>query len=178
MLSFYLAGMNPVDLLNCKKSSFRDGHISFIRQKTNKQGQRKVRTIVLPVVSEAKKIITKYSGSEEYLLCFMDGRKDYHSFMKKADKTLKTIGPSEKVKDKAGKLRKMEYHPILPNITLYTARYTFGSIAANDLDISERTIGMCLGHSWAKNVTSRYMANDQGKIDNAVRRVVEYVGQE
>lgn len=178
MLSFYLAGMNPVDLLNCKKSSFRDGHISFVRQKTNKQGQRKVRTIVLPVVSEAKKIITKYSGSEDYLLCFMDGRKDYHSFMKKADKTLKTIGPSEKVKDKAGKLRKMEYHPILPNITLYTARYTFGSIAANDLDISERTIGMCLGHSWAKNVTSRYMANDQGKIDNAVRRVVEYVGQE
>ena len=68
----------------------------------------------------------------------------------------------------------MEYRPICPNITLYSARYSFGSIAANDLDISERTIGMCLGHSWAKNVTSRYMATDQRKIDSAVKRVVGF----
>ena len=79
------------------------------------------------------------------------------------------------VPDKIGRMRKVVYHPILPNITLYTALYTFGSIAANDLDISERTIGMCLGHSWSKNVTSRYMAHDQRKVDDAVQRIADYV---
>ena len=66
------------------------------------------------------------------------------------------------------------YEPICPDITLYSARYSFGSIAANDLDISERTIGMCLGHSWANSVTCRYIANDQNKIDKAVKAVIDF----
>lgn len=178
MLSFYLAGINPVDLLNCKRDSVKNGHLTFVRQKTNKQGVRKIRSIVIPVVDEALCIMNRYKSKDGWLLSFMDGRADYHSFLKKANEALKKIGTCEKVADRLGKCRKIEYHPILPDITMYTARYTFGSIAANDLDISERTIGMCLGHSWSKNVTSRYMAYDQGKIDKAVRRVVEFVGQQ
>lgn len=176
MLSFYLAGINPVDLLSLKADVMKDGHISFIRQKTNRQGQKKIRTITLPVVDEALAIINRYKSKEGNLLCFMDGRTDYHSFAKKCNEALKKVGTQEIVPDKIGRMRKVVYHPILPNITLYTARYTFGSIAANDLDISERTIGMCLGHSWSKNVTSRYMAHDQRKVDMAVKRVVEFVG--
>jgi integrase len=176
MLSFYLAGMNPVDLLMCRADAVKDGHLSFVRRKTNKQGVKKIRTVVIPVVDEALAIIRKYPSRGDYLLGFMDGRQDYHSFMKKCNEALKKVGTQEIVKDKAGRMRKVVYHPILPHITLYTARYTFGSIAANDLDISERTIGMCLGHSWSKNVTARYMAHDQRKVDMAVRRVAEYVG--
>ena len=176
MLSFYLAGMNPVDLLTCRAEAVRDGHLTFVRQKTNKEGQKKVRTTTLPVVGEAQAIIDRYKSGEGWLLSFMDGREDYHSFVKKANAALKKIGTSEKVADRTGRLRKVLYHPILPDITMYTARYTFGSIAANDLDISERTIGLCLGHSWSKAVTSRYISNDQRRIDMAVRRVVEYVG--
>ena len=175
MLSFYLAGINPADLLQMRSDALKDGHLRFVRQKTNKEGTRKVRTIVLPVVDEARKIIEKYPSREGYVLGFMDGRQDYRSFIKKCNEALKKVGTSEIVPDKIGRMRKVEYHPILPNITLYTARYTFGSIAANDLDISERTIGMCLGHSWSKNVTSRYISHDQRKVDTAVQRVVEYV---
>lgn len=175
MLSFYLAGINPVDLLNCKSDAVKNGHISFVRQKTNKQGIRKIRQIIIPVVEEAQRIIDRYKSRDGWLLSFMDERTDYHSFVKKANEALKKIGTSEKVEDKLGKMRKVKYHPLFPDITLYTARYTFGSIAANELDISERTIGMCLGHSWSKNVTSRYMAYDQAKIDKAVRSVVDYV---
>lgn len=177
MLSFYLAGINPVDLLLCKAESVKGGHLSFVRRKTDKEGQKKIRVIVLPVVAEAAAILRKYKSTDGWLLSFMDGRADYRSFLKKANDALKKIGPSEKVADKVGKLRKVEYHPILPDITMYTARYSFGSIAANELDISERTIGMCLGHSWSKNVTSRYMANDQRKIDDAVRKVVRFVSR-
>lgn len=173
-LSFYLAGINPVDLLSLRQEDYRDGHISFVRTKTNKQGANKIRTITLPVLPEAQEIIDRYPSEEGWLTGFMDCRNSYRSFARACNDALQKVGPSRKVKDKVGKLRKMEYEPICPEITLYSARYSFGSIAANDLDISERTIGMCLGHSWAKNVTSRYMATDQRKIDNAVKRVVGY----
>jgi len=174
-LSFYLAGINPVDLLQMKADAVSNGHVSFVRTKTNKQGARTIRTTTLPVLPEAQEIIDRYPSREGWLLGFMDCRNDYRSFARVCNDALQKVGPSWKVRDKAGKLRKMEYSPICPGITLYSARYSFGSIAANDLDISERTIGMCLGHSWSKNVTCRYMAHDQRKVDDAVRRVVEYV---
>ena len=175
MLSFYLAGMNPVDLLTLRKDAVKGGHVSFVRQKTNKEGAKKIRTIVLPLVDEARSIIGRYPGGDCYLLGFMDGRKDYHSFMKKCNEALKKIGTKELVPDKTGRLRKVKYHALFPDLTLYSARYTFGSIAANDLDISEQTIGRCLGHSWTKHVTARYIAHDQRKVDDAVRRVADYV---
>lgn len=178
MLSFYLAGINPVDLLICKADAVKGGHLSFVRKKTDKEGKKSIHTIVLPVVPQASEILSRYKSKEGWLLSFMDGRADYHSFLKKCNEGLKKIGDSHKEPDKVGKLRKIVYEPLFPDITMYTARYTFGSIAANDLDISERTIGMCLGHSWSKNVTSRYMANDQRKVDNAVSRVVEFVSRE
>lgn len=175
MLSFYLAGINPVDLLSLKKDDVRDGHVTFVRQKTNKQGAKKIRPIVLPVVEEAQRIIDRYPSKDGYLLGFMDGRSDYHSFMKSCVMALKKVGDTEIVADKLGRMRKVVYKPLFPNITLYSARYSFASIAANDLDISEQTIGMCLGHSWSKHVTARYISHDQRKVDNAVRRVAEYV---
>ena len=174
-LSFYLAGINPVDLLSLKADCIKDGHLSFIRKKTNKEGVAKVRTITLPVLPEAQEIINRYPSREGWLVSFMDCRNDYHSFSRQANEALQKVGRSWKVKDKVGKLRKMEYEPICPGITLYSARYSFGSIAANDLDISEQTIARCLGHAWSKQVTARYIANDQRKIDNAVKRVVDYV---
>lgn len=178
MLSFYLAGINPGDLLLLGNKCIKDGHISFVRRKTDKQGAKKIRTIILPVVNEALDIIKKYPSRDGYLLGFMDGRVDYHSFVKKCNEALKKVGTKEIVPDKIGRMRKVVYHPLFPDITLYTARYSFGSIAANDLDISEQTIGQCLGHSWSKHVTTRYIAHDQRKVDNAVKRVVEYINKQ
>lgn len=173
-LSFYLAGINPVDLLSLKADCIKDGHLSFVRKKTDKEGCTKIRIITLPVLPEAQAIISRYPSKEGWLLGFMDCRNDYRSFCRVCNDALQKVGPSWKVKDKVGKLRKMEYAPICPNITLYSARYSFGSIAANDLDISERTIGMCLGHSWSKNVTTRYISADQKKIDTAIKKVIGF----
>ena len=41
--------------------------------------------------------------------------------------------------------------------------------------IPEQTIGQCLGHSWSRHVTARYIAHDQRKVDDAVRRVVALI---
>ena len=165
MLSFYLAGVNVGDLL--LSPGLKDGRFVFRRQKTGQY-------VDLPVVPEARRIIEKYKG-RDHLLSVMDGRADYHSFMRRWNIALKKIGTQEVVPDKIGKRRKIIYHPLFPDITTYTARYTFASIAANDLDISEVQIGRCLGHSWSKTVTARYIADDRSKVDMVVRRVAEYV---
>lgn len=176
-LSFYLAGINPVDLLSLKADAIQDGHITFVRKKTDKEGSSTVRKITLPVMPEAQAIIDKYPSKEGWLLGMMDGRKSYHSFVRVANDALQKVGESWIVPDKVGKMRKVEYNPVCEHITLYSARYTFGTIAANELDISERTIGMCLGHSWSRNVTNRYIAHDQRKVDETVRRVIEFVNE-
>lgn len=171
-LSVYFAGINAGDLLLCK--GLTNGRMVFVRRKTDKKGAVKVKAINLPVYPEAKAIIKKYKG-KDYLLNVMDKLKDYHTFTQHWDKALKKIGEKEIVPDKLGRMRKVEYHPLFPNITTYSARYTFASVAANDIDISERTIGKCLGHAWSKEVTARYISSDQKKIDDAVRKVIDYL---
>lgn len=179
MLSFYLAGINPCDLLLLRKEAIIDNHITFVRQKTNKQGAKKIRKITLPIVKEAWEIIDKYPSKEGYVIGMMDGRKDYRSFIKECNKALKKIGTSDVVPDKVGKKRKIVYHPLFPNLTLYVARYSFASIAANDLDVSEQVVGQCLGHSWChSHVTARYISHDQKKIDKTVLRVSEFLNSE
>ena len=63
--------------------------------------------------------------------------------------------------------------PILPNLTVYSARYTFASIGA-ELEIPRETIALCLGHSWA-DVTSHYISYNTKRIDDAVRKIIDYV---
>lgn len=166
MLSFYLGGVNAGDLLLCK--GLKNGRFVEKRQKTGE-------LIDVPVCEEALQIIEKYKG-KNYLLCVMDGYKDYHDFTSRWDRALKKIGTTEIVPDKVGRRRKVVYHPLFPSITTYTARYTFASIAANDLEIPTETIGKCLGHAWSKNtVTARYISDDRRKVDKAFEKVIRYV---
>ena len=166
MLSFYLGGVNAGDLLLCR--GLKNGRFVEKRQKTGE-------LIDVPVCAEALQIIEKYKG-KNYLLCVMDGYKDYHDFTSRWDRALKKIGTTEIVPDKVGRRRKVVYHPLFPSITTYTARYTFASIAANDLEIPTETIGKCLAHAWSKNtVTARYISDDRRKVDQAFEKVVGLV---
>ena len=165
MLSFYLCGINVGDMLLLTKKSIRGERIVYERQKTG-------RLYDIPLIPEAKEIFAKYQG-ENYLLNIMDTIKDYHTFTQHWNKALKKIGTKEIVPDKVGKLRKIVYHPILPNLTSYTARYTFASLGA-ELDIPRETIALCLGHAWS-DVTSHYVHYDRRKIDEAVRKIVDFV---
>ena len=72
-----------------------------------------------------------------------------------------------------GWLRKVVWHPIAEGMTVYTARYTFASIGA-ELEIPRETIALCLGHSWA-DVTDHYIAYGTKRIDDAVRKIIDYV---
>ena len=172
-LSAYLGGVNFGDLLLCK--GLTGGRFVFVRRKTDKVNARHVDRIDLPVSPEAMAIINRYKG-RRYLLNIMERVRDYATFTQHCDKALKKIGPQHREKDKWGAMRKIVYEPLFPALTTMSARYTFASVAANELDIPDRTIGMCFGHAWTKEVTSRYISRDQRKIDDAVLRVSAYLG--
>lgn len=173
-LSTYLGGVNAGDLLLCK--GLTKGRFVYVRRKTDKVNAQSIQSISIPVCKEAMAIINKYKG-KDYLLDVMDGMTDYHTFVQHWNKALKKIGEVEVVPDKVGKLRKLAYKPLFPSLTTYSARYTFASVAANELDISEAVVAKCLGHSWSKQVTARYISHDQKKIDDAVFKVVEHLNK-
>lgn len=165
MLSFYLCGINPVDLLNLKKGNLKNGRITYKRAKTG-------RLYDIPVCEEAMKIIERYRG-KDWLLCPLDSYKDYKDFNHHWNDALKKMGEISIWPDKLGKMRKVMYKPIAEGMTVYTARYTFASIGA-ELDIPREIIALCLGHAWT-DVTSHYINYDNKKIDDAVKKIVGYV---
>lgn len=61
----------------------------------------------------------------------------------------------------------------LPDISLYWARHTWATMAA-ELDIPKETIAAALGHS-QNSVTDVYIRFDNRKIDAANRKVLDYV---
>jgi integrase len=67
--------------------------------------------------------------------------------------------------------------PILPNITSYASRHTWATLAA-ELDIPKETISAGLGHNIGSDVTSIYIKFDQKKVDEANRKVIDFVNQE
>lgn len=168
ILTFYLCGINPVDLLHLKKTDMKNGRIRYKRRKTG-------HLFDIPVPKPAEDIISRYRG-RKWLLSPMDEHSNYKDFCSHWNHTLKKIGTIETVADRVGRKRKLVYAPVVEGLTVYTARYTFASIGA-ELDIPRETIALCLGHSWA-DVTSHYIAYDSKKIDAAVQKIVDYVGME
>lgn len=152
MLSFYLCGINPKDLLTLTKENVKNGRIVYTRHKTGKLYN-------IPLPKEAKAIFERYKG-KDYLLNVMDDCDHYLRFVAKWDDNLSRIG------EKRGE-------HILPNATAYSARYTFASIGA-ELEIPRETVALCLGHSWT-DVTAHYISYDLKRIDDAVRKIIDYV---
>ncbi len=159
-LMFMLIGINAIDLCNLKEID-RDGRISFYRAKTK-------RLYCIKVEPEALEIINKYRG-KGYLLDILDRWKSHKDFMLKMNRTLKKIGPVKRV----GLGGKKIYEPLFPEISTYWARHSWATIAAS-LDIPRDTIAHALGHG-GNTVTDIYIDFDERKVDEANRRVLDWV---
>ena len=157
-LSFMLIGINSIDLFRLKE--IRHGRIEYRRAKTHKPYSVKVEP-------EAMEIIKRYSG-DATLLSLADRWKHHESFADGANKALRNIGAPRTApgRSKAGK-------GMFPDLTLYWARHTWATIAAS-LDIPRDTIAHALGHG-GNTVTDIYIDFDQAKVDQANRRVLDWV---
>lgn len=158
-LSFFLIGINMVDMLKLK--GIQNGRIEYQRSKTK-------RLYSVKVEPEALEIIQKYHG-KKFLLSPLDTYKDYKDFTKRLNDNLQLIGPVE-----IGKQGKKTRKPLFPELTTYWARHTWATIAA-ELDIPKETISAALGHSLGSEITSIYINFNQKKVDEANRKVIDYV---
>lgn len=170
-LTFFLIGINTVDLLACKRSDLADGRLRYKRAKTGRQYNIKVE-------KEAEELIEQYRGNE-LLVNFGEGIKHYHNFTGKCDKGLKSIGrveqePNPKWSEGNRKHRyRVRYISSFPDLSIYWARHTWATIAAS-LDIPKETIAAALGHG-GNTVTDIYIDFDQRKVDEANRKVIDWV---
>ena len=170
-LSFFLIGINVTDLCLLYEVS-PDGYLVYKRAKTKKMYSIKVEP-------EAQEIINRYSG-KGYLLNLLDGISKPTTFTKKFDRGLKEIGPVTyepnpkwKRGSKKHRLHKV-HHPAFPGLSSYWARHTWATIAS-ELDIPDATISAALGHSTTNKTTAIYIDFNREKIDNANRKVIDYV---
>lgn len=159
-LSFMLIGINPIDLFRLKSISSH-GRIEYRRAKTHKPYS-------IRVEPEALEIINKYHGTES-LLKLSERWKLPESFGAAANKALRSLGSKP-----AARGRKRSDGAKFPELSLYWARHTWATIAA-ELDIPDATISLALGHSGENRVTDIYIRRNQGKVDEANRRVLDWV---
>ena len=146
MLMFYLMGINAVDLLTATPSQIVDGRLEYKRSKTGTLYSIKLEP-------EALEIIERYKG-KKHLLKFCDTIKNYKDFLKRMNMCL---------------------NKLIPNCSTYYARHSVASIAA-ELDIPLDTIARMLGHTDpARRITLVYVDFNQKKIDDANRKVIDYV---
>lgn len=147
-LSLFLIGINVADLCHLEGIA-SDGCIHYKRQKTQKM-------YCIKIEPEALSIIDKYRG-KRFLLDILDRYKNVHTFTIAFSKCLQSIDGFQK-------------------LTSYWARHTWATIAS-ELDIPVDVISHALGHSFSTGakVTQVYINFNQQKIDEANRRVIDYI---
>ena len=145
-LMFYLMGINAIDLLSATPNQVVNGRLEYKRAKTGTLYSIKLEP-------EALEIIEKYKG-KQHLLRFCDKMKSYRFFMNKMNNCMKKL---------------------IPGCTSYYARHSVASIAA-ELDVPLDTIARMLGHmDSTRRVTLIYVDFNQNKVDEANRKVIDYV---
>lgn len=161
-LIFLLIGINSADLW-ALKSITRDGRIEYKRAKTG-------RLYSIKIEPEAMEIIERYKGSNG-LLCIADRWNDSRNFRHQCNKALQKIGRVERVGRGGKKIITAEFE----HLTTYYARHSWATIAYNDCGISKDIIAQALGHSGGETVTDIYLDKDMRLVDEANRRVVDWV---
>ena len=158
-LTFMLCGINKADL--CALKEIVDGRVEYYRAKTG-------RFYSVKVEPEALEIINRYRGCGQ-LLDMMDRYKSSTYFGQHLNRALQRIGAVER----RGRGGKKYFEPLCPGITTYWARHSWATIAAS-LDIPKETIAAGLGHG-GNTVTDIYIDFDRRKVDEANRRVLDWV---
>jgi hypothetical protein len=158
MLIFCLAGINVADLYYMEKTCRVGKKLIYIRHKVkDKRGKNARMEITIPKC--ILPLFDKYKG-ENKLFSFSDNINTENNFLKAIDMGLKEVATIAKVKE---------------NITTYTFRHSWATIAQNDCKASTELVGFALNHVSAHRVTDGYIKKDYSPIDILNEKVIEQV---
>lgn len=152
LLSFYLGGINLIDLLGSK---YDKGILTYVRTKT--QNKKKCdKTISISIPEPAQQILKKYITRSGYL--DMGYKFSYHNFQCYLNNCIHMLA------DKLG----------IDRLCYYSARKTFAQFAF-DLGIKTEVIEYCIGQSMKSNrPIYNYVRVMQRQADGAIAKVIDY----
>lgn len=155
MLSFYLGGMNLIDLMNTR---FTSDKVDYVRIKTKLKTETEQHCL-LPITDPAKEIIDKWINNKTKKLDF--GYKfSYHNFSRYICRSISELAKEVGIKEK---------------VVFYSARKSFAQYAF-DLGIPDNVIDYCLAHSDKSRGIVRYYAKTRFKqAEIAIKRVIDYI---
>lgn len=160
VLSFMLIGINMADLYKIER--IENGRIEYRRAKTH-------RLYSIKVEPEAMAIIERWRGRDA-LLCIADRWTDHRNFVHQCNLALQKLGMTY-----TGKRGAREGESRWPGLSTYWARHTWSTIAYNKCKIPKDVISQALGHASGSKTTEIYLDKDQSLVDEANRRVLDYV---
>ena len=131
-----------------------NGYISFVRTKTRSKTQSDINIKLQP---EAIEIIERHKGST-HLLDFIDNYLSYENFYHFMGK----------------KVRELSKALSIEGLSLYWARYSWATYASR-VGVDESVIGRALGHAPSSLAGRVYITFDWERVDEANRRVIDYL---
>lgn len=156
-LSFVLLGMNGRDLYCCRE--FDGERIGYVREKTKRKGEK---AFIAPLVpQEIMPVFEAYRDpSGERVFDFYKRYSTGENFIRAVNKGLDELCKEAGIEE---------------DVTTYTARHSFATIARNECGVSKDDISMCLTHSSGLDITDRYIEKDWKIIDRVQEAVIGLV---
>ena len=152
MISFYLCGMNLVDIYSLPKT--KRNEIVFVR---NKIAHREPKPTHIHIEPELAALIEKYKG-DKYLFHFAEEFRQFKTFQQNLRHRFTTL--SELIGG--------------AHITLAIARHTWATLACK-CGVEEYVISKSLGHVDNDVTTRHYIEYDWDRTAKANRKVIDYV---
>jgi integrase len=155
LLSFFLCGINAVDLYHITKANVKKGRLEYNRSKT--KGRRKDNAFIsIKIINEAVPILDNY----------IEKLRDRYSSSKGFDGAL------------SKGMKKLREITGIPEITYYWARHSFANCARNDCRFSKDDIALALNHvDNGHKTTDIYIAKDWKIVDEVQISVVKLLNR-
>lgn len=178
ILSFCLMGMNSADLYYC--DHLKGDKLTYKRMKTTSRRDDHAE-IQIWIQPEIKELMKKYKDpTGKRVFRFHLDYTNERGFNKSINKGLKKV--SEKVCEvinKKLKEAKSKDMVSIDDLEFYSARHSFASIAQNKVGIDPYTVHESLNHAVREmNITKIYIDKDWGPINQANRKVLDFVFNE
>lgn len=150
MLSFYLCGINAVDLYYLSLQNIRNGRIDYNRKKT-KDLRKDNAFISIRIIQEARPLLEKYVEK-------LKSRYKSPNYLNYA------------LSKGMAHLRNLTG---IKNLTLYWARHTFASTARNRCRLNKDDVSLALNHVDEGNrITDIYIEKDWKIVDDVQKKVM------
>ena len=182
MLSFFLVGMNTVDIFKVPYSSRKNGRITYQRSKTKDRRDDNAE-ISIKIEPEVERLMKKYADPDKVrLFSFYKLYRDSSTFNNAVNKGFKRILQEvndcveQEIKKASNEQEREELRNILisDDTKAYSVRHSWATIARNVLNISKDDIDLCLNHvNEAHKMADVYIDKDFTRIDHANRQVID-----